>query len=397
MSRNQRKRNNNLLGILIIFLLGLGLGYDLLSQDLTINGITKVKGNNWDIHFNNIVVNPDSVILSTGDSAASINQTDDTLVEYTVTLNTPGDFYEFTVDVVNAGTVDGMIGEVINKLNNTVISTTNPLPVYLDYTFSYADGTQVTPNHLLEAGDTETYKVRVEFKRDIENSELPTTDQTNTFSFGVSYVQADDHAIEVPHPITKYTINVIDFEDLEDTAISIGQEIPNTITQYATAAEAIEALAILAGAKENEKIASPIYLKHTLVNNIVTETYVEFVVTTEMANNSGMTAGTYALQGEAGLCEYDEINDLYNCAEEESQYYQANLAILQESCGSFYCFYEQLFLGDNQKLLNWSASSNPEGVVNAREGLWNCEFDEISYCFGTPTLIPDYSNYTPSH
>ena len=40
------------------------------------------------------------------------------------------------------------------------------------------------------------------------------------------------------------------------------------------------------------------YLKHTIVDDIVTESYVEFVVTPEMAGaNSGMTAGTYYLKG----------------------------------------------------------------------------------------------------
>ena len=318
-----RKKKNNLLGILIILLLGLGLGYALLSQDLTINGTTKVKGNNWDIHFNNVVVNPNSVTLSTGDSAASINQTDDTLVEYTVTLNTPGDFYEFTVDAVNAGTVDGMIGEVINKLNGTVISTTNPLPVYLDYTFSYADGTPVAPNHLLEAGDTETYKVRVEFKRDIENSELPTTDQTNSFSFGISYLQRTSAAIAVPHPVVEivYTANT--------DHINIGSPIPNGITQYATAAEAMAALKVAC----NSSSDLPFCLKHEVTDDTVTASYVEFVVTSEMVNNNpGMTAGTYSLRGAGAI--YNEQGGYY---EENSPYYETNKTTLQTAFGTSHC------------------------------------------------------------
>ena len=112
-----------------------------------------------------------------------------------------------------------MIGEIISKLNNTVISTTNPVPSYLDYSVTYSDGTTIAPNHLLAANTSETYKVRVEFKRDIEESDLPTTDQTNTFSFGVSYVQSDSTAIAVPHSTTStvYTVNVYDEEHEEDT------------------------------------------------------------------------------------------------------------------------------------------------------------------------------------
>ena len=195
------RRKNNLFLLLILLLLGIGLGYALLSQDLTVNGTTKVKGNNWSIYFDNIQVTTGSVSLSEGDQDADLAENSDTVVEYTITLNQPGDFYEFTVDAVNDGTVDAMIGEIISKLNNTVISTTNPVPSYLDYSVTYEDGIPIAVNHLLAANSTETYKVRVEFKRDIENSELPTTDQTNSFSFGVSYVQSDSNAVPVYHPV----------------------------------------------------------------------------------------------------------------------------------------------------------------------------------------------------
>ena len=195
MRKNKSQRK---ILLLIVLLLSIGLGYALLTQDLTINGITRVKGNTWDIHFENVQVSSGSVSLSTGDSAAEIDSNDDTLVNYTVTLNQPGDFYEFTVDAVNEGTVDGMIGSVTSKLNGAAISSTNPLPSYLSYAVTYEDDIEIASNHLLEAGHTETYKVRVEFKRDIENSELPSTDQTNSFSFKVDYLQKSSSAIPRP-------------------------------------------------------------------------------------------------------------------------------------------------------------------------------------------------------
>ncbi len=193
----KKYKKNKVLILLVIVILGLSLGYALLTQDLTINGITKVKGNTWDIHFDNVQISSGSVSLSEGDSAASIDANDSTLINYMITLNKPGDFYEFTVNVVNAGTVDGMIGEISSKLNETVIDSTNPLPAYLDYTVTYYDGIALAPNHLLKAGDTETFKVRVEFKRDIDESILPTTSQTHSFSFRANYIQANNDAIPI--------------------------------------------------------------------------------------------------------------------------------------------------------------------------------------------------------
>ena len=193
MKNNKKK---NIVFVLLLLIVGLSVGYSLLSINLQINGSSKIKGSSWDIHFENVVVNTDSVELSTGDVPATI-QSSTTEVSYTVTLNKPGDFYEFTVDAVNAGSVDGMIDSVTSKLNDAVITT---LPAYLDYSVSYSDGVAISPNQLLKAGESETYKVRVEFKKDIENNELPTTAQTLTFHFEVVYVQADNTAVERPVP-----------------------------------------------------------------------------------------------------------------------------------------------------------------------------------------------------
>ena len=375
-------KKKNLLIILVLVLFGVGLGYALLSQDLTINGTSRVKGSNWSIHFDNVQINSNSVALSTGDRAASINQTDDTLVEYTITLSTPGDFYEFTVDAVNDGTIDGMIGEIISKLNNTVISTTNPVPSYLDYSVTYSDGTTIAPNHLLAANTSETYKVRVEFKRDIEESDLPTTDQTNTFSFGVSYVQSDSTAIAVPHSTTStvYTVNVYDEEHEEDTVIWIGQPIPAAITQYSSAAEAMAALKVVV----NSSSDLPFCLKHEVSDDVVTASYVEFVVTSEMANNNpGMTVGTYSLRG-AGAT-YNEQGDYY---EDDSPYYASNAATLQTAFGASNCT-------DNTTSYNCLVSgfyvdADSDGGVSANCPLgsrgstasFHCNVDEdgASYC-----------------
>ena len=196
MRRKDRKKT--FVYLLIILLVSIGIGYAFLNQDLTINGTGKVTANNWSIYFDNIVFNSGNVALSTGDSAAAINSTTLTDVTYTITLQKPGDFYEFTVDVVNDGSLDAMVSTVSNKLGGVEIDATHPLPNYLNYSVTYDDGVAIAPNHLLEAGDTETYKVRLEYKTDITANDLPTTNQTLTINFSVEYVQADENAIERP-------------------------------------------------------------------------------------------------------------------------------------------------------------------------------------------------------
>ena len=135
--------------------------------------------------------------------------------------------------------------------------------------------------------------MRLEFKRDIENEDLPSTLQTNSLSFGVDYIQRTGSAIPVPHPFsgsgTKYTANMYN----TGGSVVIGNTVPYSLTLYDTAAEARAALTL-----SNGGTSVPFSLKHTFVNGVVTESYVEFVVTTEMANNNtGMTVGTYVLKG----------------------------------------------------------------------------------------------------
>ena len=66
--------------------MGSSLGYAFLTQDLTINGVSKVQGNDYSIHFDNLNVSSGSVTLSEGDSAATIDSSDDLTVNYTITL-----------------------------------------------------------------------------------------------------------------------------------------------------------------------------------------------------------------------------------------------------------------------------------------------------------------------
>ena len=192
----RRQRKYNLILFLILLVAGIGLGYAALSANLEIDGTTNLTKTTWDIHFDHIQETTGSV---TPNSATSINAAGDT-VTYSITLSTPGDFYEFTVDAVNAGTVDGMIESVTSTLNNGSISS---LPDCLTYSVTYSDGISIVANQLLAAGTTETYRIRVEFKEDIDEDDLPDSNQTLSFAFSVNYVQANSSAVSVaPAPVS---------------------------------------------------------------------------------------------------------------------------------------------------------------------------------------------------
>lgn len=219
----RKRKKNRFITLLILLIVTLGLGYAFLTQELTINGTGNIKANTWDIHFESLVKNSGNVELSSGDVEASIDPTTRTSVIYTVTLKLPGDFYEFTVDAVNGGTIDGMIDSVSYKMNNVEISDTNPLPSFLNYSVTYKDGVKFGENHILKANSRETYKVRLEFRTDISSNQLPSADATYTFQFIVNYVQADENAkvrkVSVqPQTLYLYSDDILNLSDKSQKA-----------------------------------------------------------------------------------------------------------------------------------------------------------------------------------
>ncbi len=187
---NKMNKKKYTFGLLLLMIIGLSIGYALISSNLNINGTSIINNPTWDIHFENIQVKEGSISPTT---PATINAARNT-VTYAVTLDTPGDYYEFTVDAKNSGTIDGMIESITSKLNGSVITT---LPEYLEYSITYDHGLALANNQLLAANSKETYKVHIGFKKDIEASQLPSTAQNLSFSFTVTYKQADDNAEEV--------------------------------------------------------------------------------------------------------------------------------------------------------------------------------------------------------
>ena len=168
----------------------MGLGYAFLTTNLNIEGTADIDANTWNVYWNNIVVNPESVTAE-----EPVINSDKTSVTYSVHLSKPGDFYEFTVDAVNDGSIDAMINVIEKSVNGNA-----SIPKYLDYSITYGDDIPVLEKQKLNSLSRESYKVRVEYSTEIEKNDLPSTNQSLTLSFGATYVQSDRSAIRVLHP-----------------------------------------------------------------------------------------------------------------------------------------------------------------------------------------------------
>lgn len=182
---NKRKKRVRLFVILGLFvLLFIGIGYAYLRETLTINSNTEISSMRWDVHFDNLDPKPGSIIPVRNPSVGN----DGLSVTVSLDFTQPGEFYEYTVDVVNGGTIDAMI----DTYDSTVL--TEAQAKYLTYSATYSDGTPIRDDQLLKANTSETIKVRIEVKEDLEKTDLPDSGDEFRITFKLNYVQADEEA-----------------------------------------------------------------------------------------------------------------------------------------------------------------------------------------------------------
>ena len=177
-----KERKKRMSVLILLLLVGfITIGYAVLNSDLTITGTSHITNATWDVHFETISVTTGSVTATTAPTIA----TGGLSITYEVTLAKPGDFYEFSVNVKNDGSVTAKLSAA-----PTISGPTTAQDVYTNYTFLNSDGTAVTAGQTIAAGASKTYKVRVEFDRNISSNQLPTTAQNMTLTAAMNWEQA---------------------------------------------------------------------------------------------------------------------------------------------------------------------------------------------------------------
>ena len=141
---NYHNRKKLILSIYLILFLFIGIGYAYLTSNLSIAGNTTVATNTWNIHFEDLNVTEGSVTATT---PAAINGSANAIT-YAADLSRPGDFYEFTVDVKNSGTLPGKVA--IASISGI---PTEAEPI-IDYKISYMNDADITTNDILNEGAT---------------------------------------------------------------------------------------------------------------------------------------------------------------------------------------------------------------------------------------------------
>ena len=315
--------------LLLVLLVSISIGYAILQSNLNITGTAGIDNAKWDIHWQNVQVTSGSVSGSNVTTPPTIDGSK-TTVSYNIRLDKPGDFYEFTVEAINDGTIDGMITSVSSKLNGSAITT---LPAYLQYYVKYADGIAISENQLLAVGETETYKVRIEFKKDITNEQLPVSVQTLNLSFAVNYGQANANATGVRDYLYRSNTNEVELNGPESG-------LGTTYTSYGAL---------------NTATGKIVFLRHKVKNSAVTASEVGF---------------SY------GGSEYYLVGGINEAAEETHPVFEANGSVIAELGGS--CNATRCILNNG----TITAYAFLQGQVYAFSSDWRCDIlnDGTSSC-----------------
>ena len=181
-----RQKQRIIIGTLCAVIIGLAIGYAVLSQQLNINGTGGIASD-FNILFTNIEE-------GTMNGATTINKqiTDSTTATFTIDLKSPGSNGEYLITVENRGTIDAMVESIsgIDEANQAAPT---------DITFSISD---IAVNDKLPAKESKVFKVKVDWSS--ASTSIPSTNKNLTLK--INFVQ-DASSTPTPEPAAEYLIN----------------------------------------------------------------------------------------------------------------------------------------------------------------------------------------------
>ncbi len=186
--KNQRKEKRIILFLLIGVIL-MTVGFATFSGELNISGDVTVKSNKWEVGFDIA-----SYTETTGEKATAASNKNITSDSYTfaVELDEPTKFYEATVNVKNAGTLNAKVtGITMEAKKGNDVFLTEEEKQYFSYTVTYRGQTYTSSTGAialpLGPGESEPLTVRVDYLLPESSDQLPTADEIISVSGKLEY------------------------------------------------------------------------------------------------------------------------------------------------------------------------------------------------------------------
>ncbi len=171
----------------IIAVIGLTVAFATLSTTLSVNGTSYLDAAKWGIKFQNL--SEPSIVGEASDAKTAKIEKDVSIKDIKVTLSKPGDSVTYTVDLVNEGDINAKI-ENIEKTN-----LTEEQQKYITFTVKYKENdTELKIGDILSKGEVKPLVIKIEYRKDLESSDLPKSAQEINLSYKLDFVQTDDKA-----------------------------------------------------------------------------------------------------------------------------------------------------------------------------------------------------------
>ncbi len=181
----QRKTKMIVIISLLVAVIGLSVAYAAMSGLLSINGSANVDAANWDIHFANL-----SEAKTKGEASEknrpNVAENGASITNINVSLNNPKDEVVYDVDLVNEGSINAEISNIVAP------TFTEEQEKYLDFRVTYKnDGTELAIGDLLNKGQTKKVTITIRYRDDLNEEDLPDEKQSITLSYELTYTQTD--------------------------------------------------------------------------------------------------------------------------------------------------------------------------------------------------------------
>jgi hypothetical protein len=311
---------------LLVGIVAVSISYAAFTQNLNINGSANVQATSWSVHFANLTngVRNGTAVERTAPTIKS-GRTD--IGDYAVDFYTPGDSITYKFDVVNDGDYDAKIAVVTKgtpSCSGTDTTSNTNVCNNLEYTLKYTSNNQdVAVNDTLKKNETKNMTLVLRYKSTIGQNELPTAEVTVS-NLGITLQYAQD-SLAGGNPVTStyvYTASTNTFH--------IGSAIPTGETTYDNYAST----------------GKSVFIRHTIENDVITESYVGFI----------KDGNAYYLKGGDGGTSYTQ-----------------NKSTLDEAYGSANCTDNTTYYSCSASGLDADARGN--GDVGARDAGWYCYVD----------------------
>ena len=184
----QRRIKMLSLSAVIVAVLGLTVAFAALSTTLNIKGSAYLDAAKWGIKFQNL--SEPSIVGEASDAKTTKIEKDVSINDIKVTLSKPGDSVTYTVDLVNDGDINAKI-ENIEKTN-----LTEEQQKYIKFTVKYKENdTELKIGDILSKKEVKPLVIKIEYRKDLESSDLPKSAQGINLSYKLDFVQTDDKAV----------------------------------------------------------------------------------------------------------------------------------------------------------------------------------------------------------